>query len=94
MNNIFLFYKKKIINEYIVPGTSSKQINENIGNDQNIKESNEDYFLYPQILYTLLLQKKNVNMEFIKLLRKILKHTTTNGQEHLIFSSYNFLYNY
>jgi hypothetical protein len=55
-----------MISEHILPGTSSKQIEENIENDPNIKEGNEDYFAYPQNLYTLLLQKKDVNIEFIK----------------------------
>jgi hypothetical protein len=55
-----------MMREYILPGTSSKQINENIKNNPNIKEGNEDYFTYPQNLYTLLLQKKDVIIEFIK----------------------------
>jgi hypothetical protein len=38
--------------EYIAPGTSSKQINENIENDPNTKEGNEDYFACSQNLYT------------------------------------------
>jgi hypothetical protein len=62
---IFFYFPKKMMSEYIVPGTLSKQINENIENDPNIKEGNEDYFVYPQNLYTLLLQKKDVNIEFI-----------------------------
>jgi hypothetical protein len=33
---------------------------------QNIKEGNEDYFTYPENLYTLLLQRKDVNIEFTK----------------------------
>jgi hypothetical protein len=45
-------------NEYILPGTSSKQINENIVNDQNIKEGNKNNFVNPQNLYLLLLQRK------------------------------------
>jgi hypothetical protein len=57
---------KKMINEYIVPGTSSKEISVFIENDPNIKESNEDYFTYPQNLYTLLLQRKDINIEFTK----------------------------
>jgi hypothetical protein len=55
-----------MISEYIVPGTSSKQINENIENNPHIKEGNEDYFLYPQNLYILFLQNKDVNIKFIK----------------------------
>jgi hypothetical protein len=35
-----------MMSEYIVFGTSSKQINENMKNDPNIKEGNEDYFAY------------------------------------------------
>jgi hypothetical protein len=53
-------------NEYIVPKTSSKEISVFIGNDPNIKESNEDYFTYPENLYSLLLQRKDVNIEFTK----------------------------
>jgi uncharacterized membrane protein len=37
-----------------------------IENNLNIKECNENYFTYPQKLYILLLQRKNVNIEFIK----------------------------
>jgi hypothetical protein len=55
-----------MMSEYILLETSSKQLYENIENDPNIKEGNEDYFAYPQNLYTLLLQKKDVNIEFIK----------------------------
>jgi hypothetical protein len=53
-------------NEYIVPGTSSKEISVFIENDPNIKEGNEEYFEYPQNLYTLFLQRKDVNIEFTK----------------------------
>jgi hypothetical protein len=53
-------------NEYIVPGTSSKEISVFIENDPSIKEGNEDYFTYPQNLYTLLLQRKDINIEFTK----------------------------
>jgi hypothetical protein len=52
--------------EYIIPGSSSKQITDNSENNPNIKEGYEDYFTYPQNLYTLLLQKKDVNIEFTK----------------------------
>jgi hypothetical protein len=55
-----------MISEHILPGTSSKQINENFENYLNIKEGKENYFVYPQNLYLLLLQKKNINIEFIK----------------------------
>jgi hypothetical protein len=34
--------------EYIIPGTSLKEISVFIENDQNIRECNEDYFAYPQ----------------------------------------------
>jgi hypothetical protein len=51
--------------EYILLRTS-KEISVFIENDTNIKEVNEDYFSYPQNLCTLLLQKKNVNIEFTK----------------------------
>jgi hypothetical protein len=44
--------------EYIIQGTSSEEISVFIENDLNIKEGNEDYFTYPENLYTLLLQKK------------------------------------
>jgi hypothetical protein len=50
----------------MLPGTSSKEISVFIENDPNIKEGNEDYFTDPQILYTLLLQRKDINIEFTK----------------------------
>jgi hypothetical protein len=53
-------------NEYVVSGTSSKETSVLIENDPNIKEGNEDYFTYPQNLYTLFLQRKNVNIELTK----------------------------
>jgi hypothetical protein len=52
-----IFFFRKMISEYILPRTSSKQINKNIENDPNIKEGNENHFEYPQNLYLLLLQK-------------------------------------
>jgi hypothetical protein len=55
-----------MMSEYIIPGTSSKEISVFIENDPSIKEGNEDYFTYPQNLYTLLLQRKDVNIEFTK----------------------------
>jgi hypothetical protein len=64
----YIFFKN-MITEYILPGTSSEKINENIQNNPNIKEGNENNFAYPQNLYLLLLQKKDVNIEFIKPLR-------------------------
>jgi hypothetical protein len=53
-------------NEYIIPRISSKEISVFIENDPNIKEGNEGYFTYPENLYTLLLQRKDVNIEFTK----------------------------
>jgi hypothetical protein len=41
--------------ECILPATSSKEISVFIENDPSIKENNEDYFTYPENLYTLLL---------------------------------------
>jgi hypothetical protein len=41
--------------QYIIPGTSSKEISVFIENDPKIKEGNEDYFTYPENLHTLLL---------------------------------------
>jgi hypothetical protein len=41
-----IFFIKNMISEYIVPGTSSNQINENMENNSNIKEGNENNFLY------------------------------------------------
>jgi hypothetical protein len=63
-----IFYIKNMINEYIFlfVGTSSKQINENFENNQNIKEDKENIFIYPQNLCLLLLQKKEVIIKFIK----------------------------
>jgi hypothetical protein len=52
------------MSEYIIPRTSSKEISVFIGNDPNIKEDNENSFVYPQNLCTLLLQRKDVNIEF------------------------------
>jgi hypothetical protein len=52
--------------EEVLAGTSSKEIRVFIENDPNIKEGNEDYFTYPENLYTLLLQSKDVNIEFAK----------------------------
>jgi hypothetical protein len=37
-----------MMSEYIFPGISFKQINENIENNPYIKEGNKDYFAYPQ----------------------------------------------
>jgi hypothetical protein len=53
-------------NDYIFLGTASEEINKNINNDSNIREDNEKHYLYPQYLYQLLFQKKNVNFELIK----------------------------
>jgi hypothetical protein len=52
--------------EFIFPGTSSEEIDDFIENDSIIREGNQRHYLYPQNLFQLLLQKKNVNMEFIK----------------------------
>jgi hypothetical protein len=43
-----------------------KKISVFIENDPNIKEANEVCFEYPQNLYLLLLQKKDLNIEFTK----------------------------
>jgi hypothetical protein len=51
---------------YIFLGNEFDEIDNSIDNDSNIKEGNEKNYLYPQYLYDLLLQKPNVNIEFIK----------------------------
>jgi hypothetical protein len=43
---------------YIIPGTTSKQIDNEIINDPNMKEGNEHFYIYPQELYTRLLMSK------------------------------------
>jgi hypothetical protein len=48
--------------DYILPGTLLKEISVFIKNDPNIKEGNEDYFTYPQNIYTLLLQRKDISI--------------------------------
>jgi hypothetical protein len=48
------------------PGTSSDDIDGFIQNDSNIREGNESHYLYPQYLYELLLQRKDINIEFNK----------------------------
>jgi hypothetical protein len=53
-------------NEFIFPETTSEEIDKNIENDSNIREGSEIHYLYPQKLYYLLLQKKNINIRFIK----------------------------
>jgi hypothetical protein len=53
-------------NEFIFPGTTSQEIDNYIENDLNIRERNKKHYLYPQYLYHLLLEKKNVNIIFIK----------------------------
>jgi hypothetical protein len=70
MDNTFLFYKK-MTNEYIIPGTLSKEISVFIENDPNIKDGNENYFTYPQNLYTLLLQRKDVNIQFTTIIERM-----------------------
>jgi hypothetical protein len=51
-------------NQFIFPGTSSKEIDDFIENDLNAREGNERKYLYPQYLYELLLQRKDINIEF------------------------------
>jgi hypothetical protein len=43
---------------YIIPGTISEEIDNDIINDPNVKEGNEFYYLYPQELHTQLLISK------------------------------------
>jgi hypothetical protein len=54
-------------NDYFSPGTTLQEVGNNIGNDSNIREGKQRHYLYPQFLYKLLLQRKDVNAEFIKL---------------------------
>jgi hypothetical protein len=53
-------------NQYIFPGTSSEEMDNIIENDLNVREGNERKYLYPQYLYELLLQRKDINIEFKK----------------------------
>jgi hypothetical protein len=53
-------------NQFIFPGTSSDDIDDFIENDSNVREGNERKYLYPQYLYKLLLQRKDINIEFKK----------------------------
>jgi hypothetical protein len=53
-------------NQFIFPGTSSDDIDNFIENDSNVKEGNERFYTYPQYLYELLLQRKDINIEFNK----------------------------
>jgi hypothetical protein len=43
---------------YILPGTTSEEIDNDIINDPNTKEGNERFYIYPQELYTRLLISK------------------------------------
>jgi hypothetical protein len=49
----------------IIPGTTSKQIDNEIINDSNVKEGNESFYIYPQDLYTRLLISKQ-DLKFSK----------------------------
>jgi hypothetical protein len=51
---------------FIFAGNASAEIDSNIENDSNIGEGYQRHYLYPQNLFQLLLEKKNVNAEFIK----------------------------
>jgi hypothetical protein len=53
-------------NQFIFPGTSSGDNDNFIENDSNAKDGNESHYLYPQYLYELLLQRKDINIEFNK----------------------------
>jgi hypothetical protein len=53
-------------NQFILPGTSSDDIDNFIENDSNVREGNERKYLYPQYLYELLLQRKDINIEIKK----------------------------
>jgi hypothetical protein len=50
---------------YILPGTTSEEIDNDIINDSNAKEGNEHLYIYPQELYTRLLISKQ-NLKFNK----------------------------
>jgi hypothetical protein len=46
---------------YIITGTTSEEIDNDIINDPNAKEGNERFYIYPQELYTkLLISKQNL----------------------------------
>jgi hypothetical protein len=43
---------------YILPGTTSEKIDNELINDANVKEGNEHFYIYPQELYIRLLISK------------------------------------
>jgi hypothetical protein len=43
---------------YIIPGTTSEEIDNELINHPNVKEGNEHFYIYPQELYTRLLISK------------------------------------
>jgi hypothetical protein len=53
-------------NQFIFPGTSSDYIDDFIESYLNVREGNERKYFYPQYLYELLLQRKDINIEFKK----------------------------
>jgi hypothetical protein len=49
---------------YIIPGTTSEEIDNELINDPNVKEGNERFYIYPQELYTrLLISKQDMKFE-------------------------------
>jgi hypothetical protein len=49
---------------YIIPGTTSEEIDNEIINDRNVKEGNKHCYIYRKELYTrLLLSKQDVKFE-------------------------------
>jgi hypothetical protein len=49
---------------YIIPGTTSKEIDVELINDPNVKEGNEHYYVYLQELYMrLLISKQDLKFE-------------------------------
>jgi hypothetical protein len=49
---------------YIIPGTTSEEIDNELINDLNVKEGNEHFYIYPQELYTrLLISKQDLKFE-------------------------------
>jgi hypothetical protein len=50
---------------YIIPGTTSKKIDNELINDPNVKDVNELYYLYPEELYTrVLINKQDLKFEY------------------------------
>jgi hypothetical protein len=62
----FIMCNTKMENQYIFLRTSSDEIDNLIEGDSEIREGNEKHYFYPLYLYELLLQRKDINIEFNK----------------------------